>query len=497
MRFQAQSGWFDEDRAFNTLVFLGFKQQGAAAWYGHLFSLVIYGIPMVFCFFFATRPARFGIAVMSLLLVNMVFIPERGGETVIAQERTYFGVLRVSEKGESILTRDQTTGKAKPRDEEEFMHLIMPNGEKGEKNEKYEYKYTQLLHGTTHHGMNFKAEKDAGDLSRLATTYYHRYGPVGLVMEKFNWLPGWQNSYWADARMPATMVGNAVAGFGTSPLPYADLVNVWSEPPYATIGLGTGTMASYARPYQHMVYYEIDEQIRNFSLPPPGEKAAFTYLLGAINRGANLEVIMGDARLSMKNEDPRFAFYPEVPDDGRFVDKISGSTPAIKTSTMFQGRDKYYKVIVVDAFSSDAIPVHLITKEAIQLYMSKLTFDGVLCVHTSNRHLDLVQPVARIVDDLDEEYFQKDKRHVRCLIGKDEGRRNRFLGHFGSEYVMIYFSPENAGGRDDLYLKPAKDYVPPQYNIYENRAAVHWSAPDRKARHPWTDDFSNIISILR
>src|SRR3982750_160756 len=123
--------------------------------------------------------------------------------------------------------------------------------------------------------------------------------------------------YTSDARMPTSLVGLGIAD-ASGPLPLTALVGLWSEPPYATIGLGTGTMASYARPYQHMVYYEIDEQIRNFSLPPPGEKAAFTSLPGPTTRGANLEVIRGDARLSMKNEDPRFAFYPEVPDDGRF-----------------------------------------------------------------------------------------------------------------------------------------------------------------------------------
>ena len=65
-------------------------------------------------------------------------------------------------------------------------------------------------------------------------------------------------------------------------------------------------------------------------------------------------------------------------------------------------REKYYRAINVDAFSSDAIPVHLITKQAIEMYMSKLRDDGVLCVHTSNRHMNLVRPVARIAMELNE-----------------------------------------------------------------------------------------------
>ena len=55
-------------------------------------------------------------------------------------------------------------------------------------------------------------------------------------------------------------------------------------------------------------------------------------------------------------------------------------------------------MMVVDAFSSDAIPIHLITLEAIKMYMDKLVPDGILCIHTSNRHVDLVPVVQRVVE---------------------------------------------------------------------------------------------------
>jgi len=307
------------------------------------------------------------------------------------------------------------------------------------------------MHGTTYHGRNYiyREGTDNVDLSRLATTYYHRYGPVGVVMERFNWFPGPQNTYWGDLRMPATMVGNIAAMIGTGTLPNAALVNAYSEPPLATIGLGTGTMASYARPYGHFTYYEIDEQIRNFSLPPRGEKARFTYLMNAMKRGVNLEVIMGDARLSM--ERPQLTLFPVLKYDTRLgvgtADDAEVELPDLEAwkNRLPKEREHYYKAINVDAFSSDAIPVHLVTMEAIRLYMSTLTHDGVLCVHTSNRHLDLVQPVAKIVEMLDEEFqdeFKAGKRpatmkRLKCTVGKDEplqfeggrGRENnRFLG---------------------------------------------------------------------
>src|SRR5205807_1220395 len=158
-------------------------------------------------------------------------------------------------------------------------------------------------------------------------------------------------TYWGDLRMPATMVGHVMSNLGTGTLPYAALVNSWSEPPYATIGLGTGTMASYCRPYQHLAYYEIDDQIRNFSLPPRGQKAFFTYLLGSIRRGGNVEVVMGDARLSMERpqrlageERSPFTLFPVLPTDYRVGTSGDDSDHAsLPQSTMSPHREKYYK----------------------------------------------------------------------------------------------------------------------------------------------------------
>src|SRR5439155_27160525 len=111
--------------------------------------------------------------------------------------------------------------------------------------------------------------------------------------EKFT--PGRQNDFTADFRMPTTMVGHILGAAAVGTLPLEVLVDSQSEPPIATIGLGTGTMVSYARLFGHMTYYEIDDVIRHFSLPEDGSEARFTYLQNAIRRGVNLEVIMGDA----------------------------------------------------------------------------------------------------------------------------------------------------------------------------------------------------------
>ena len=194
-------------------------------------------------------------------------------------------------------------------------------------------------------------------------------------------------------------------GLGASqglPLPAEQLVDSWSEPPYATVGLGTGTMASYARWLQHLTYYEIDDKILRMNIPPErdGVQSASRYFLtvrdALYERNANIEIVMGDAAaVAAEGKTTRQG----VGEEHRHPGNRPGPTPL---------RDNYYKFLNLDAFSSDAIPVHLITKEAIELYMSKLTiFDGVLMVHTfepphepggpGRRHLQEAGPIDAIV----------------------------------------------------------------------------------------------------
>src|SRR5262245_40340568 len=118
-------------------------------------------------------------------------------------------------------------------------------------------------------------------------------------------------------------------------------------------------MASYARPFQHVHFYEIDDQIRRLSqaLPNP-TNPYFTYLKGAEKRGANVQVLMGDARQRMA--------LPYKNYDDYDAKKDAQNVPP-------GGPDNFYHMMVVDAFSSDAIPAHLLTKEAFQMYFKKLT----------------------------------------------------------------------------------------------------------------------------
>ncbi len=122
------------------------------------------------------------------------------------------------------------------------------------------------------------------------------------------------------------------------------------------VGLGAGTLSAYARPHDEMVFYEINPLVIRFS------DEYFSFRRAAQNKGAKIDVRQGDARLLLEQE---------LKDDG----------------------SRQFDVLVVDAFSSDSIPVHLLTRECFDLYWQHIAPGGVLAVHVSNRHLNL-QPVV-------------------------------------------------------------------------------------------------------
>jgi hypothetical protein len=488
--YYAAMGSTQTDRVLGVANFFGLKiedRDTLSRWS----NLLTFGPPLIFCFFFGTRPLRFAMGITALFLLNLMMQGDSRRNLVEGgAKRTYFGVLRVNWDDQAVIRRLESGGIVKGDTSIERGGSL-----KNLPLEQRDGKYTYLMHGTTHHGLNFHYPSQ---LSRLATTYYHRLGPVGAIMERYNWFPGPQNTFWADARMPASLVGLAASPLGAGTVPLDALAHAGaSEPPYATIGLGTGTMASYGRWLQHVTFYEIDSVIRSFSEPfdvKPGDpvermtdfsdkvqKPFFTFLRDASLRGANVEVIMGDAYQSMKREDP-------------------------KGTNLFHMRDNYYKAIEVDAFSSDAIPIHLVTKEAIALYMSKLAPDGVVLMHTSNRHMNLVEPIVDIAVDLGLDW----------RVCKDEAEKGSYLGLFSSEYVVlahkgstILKDKKEVNRGLDLPDNPPRaiqlrgggvfwEGLPGGLTAKEGSAVKYYkqrrTTPERRV---WTLDFSNIWSILR
>jgi SAM-dependent methyltransferase len=126
---------------------------------------------------------------------------------------------------------------------------------------------------------------------------------------------------------------------------------------FGVIGLGAGVLTSYARLGDYARIYEINPDVVDIA------RKYFSFLSSGNERGANVQVVTGDARLSLEHQPPQ-----------------------------------HFDLLAVDAFSSDAIPVHLLTNEAVDLYFRHLQPDGVLAIHISNRYLDLTPVCLRAAE---------------------------------------------------------------------------------------------------
>ncbi|MBY0230943.1 MAG: hypothetical protein K2W96_16780 [Gemmataceae bacterium] len=218
------------------------------------------------------------------------------------------------------------------------------------------FRVTRLVHGTTLHGKQF----DEPALRNLPSSYYHSTGPVGQLMRAYN-------------RDPKRGI--------------------------AVIGLGTGTTAVYALRGQTLDYFDIDSVVVDIAFDT---NRFFTYVEDAEDRGVDVNMVLGDARLTFDPSGSRPRMKPLRKRQGEPV-------PARKLHDRSLTGDMKYGLIFADAFSSDAIPVHLLTKEAVAIYLRRLLEDGVICVHISNRYLDLQPVLANIVEALRKEGVRDEK----------------------------------------------------------------------------------------
>jgi hypothetical protein len=180
------------------------------------------------------------------------------------------------------------------------------------------------------------------------------------------------------------------------------------------IGLGTGTLAAYAQPGSRWTFYETRDT------------RYFHYLERC---GRQCTVVLGDARLTLA------------------------------------GSQVSHDVLVLDAFSSDAIPIHLLTTEALRTYEARLSQDGVLAFHISNRHIKLAPVIARLARERGLTAFTRFDKTVDSKNGFE-----------GSEWVVMARRPER---------------------LQQIAADTNWSPLVADARPAWTDDFSNIWTELR
>jgi hypothetical protein len=186
------------------------------------------------------------------------------------------------------------------------------------------------------------------------------------------------------------------------------------------IGLGAGTVVCYARPGQHCIFYEINPAVLRLAR----DSSFFTYLHDAQSRGVEVQVVLGDGRLSID------------------------SNPTI------------HDVLIIDAFSSDAIPVHLLTREALQIYLRKLSAHGLLVFHITNRFVDLTPVLADLA---------------------------RELG-----LISLFYSHEESNC-NSWWMVLARDKNDLGSLAYEPRWRLFRGSPTARV---WTDDFSNIYSVF-
>ncbi|MGO9336909.1 MAG: fused MFS/spermidine synthase [Terracidiphilus sp.] len=196
---------------------------------------------------------------------------------------------------------------------------------------------------------------------------------------------------------------------------------------WAVVGLGAGAMACYLQPGESLTYYEIDPLVEQMALDPH----YFTFLQQCAPQA---KIVLGDARLKLR----------PAPDAG-------------------------YDLIVIDAFSGDMIPMHLVTREALALYLRKLAPGGMLAFHITNLYLDIAPTLGSLANDAG----------LVCMASDDRGVSQDQLdaGKLASHWLVMARSRADLG---PLATDPhwVDIHVPPGTKV-------------------WTDDYSNLLHVIK
>jgi hypothetical protein len=374
--------------------------------------VIVFAVPVMICFFFVDRPLRFALSVAAILGYSTYLDTGRG---TVYTERSFFGVLKVEQNAQ----------------------------------------YMRLVHGTTLHGTQisryYLVRMDAPvpfgsfspwdvlalegtmaswDPKQEPLTYYHRSGPVGAAFRELRSRKGG-----ADAKADVAMVG-----------------------------LGTGSASCYALDGQRLTFYEIDPAVKRLVADPTIYEAMeqavggrtdaraalaqakplvanqkyFTYVGDARRRGGLLDFRMGDARLKLKED-----------------------------------ADRKFALLLVDAFSSDSIPVHLLTRESVELYKDRLTDDGILMLHISNKFVRLEPVVAAIAKETG----------LVARVWNDDGEKRP--GKTASSWVALAKDAQTLGT-----LALPLDEQREKYGTAFRELEAHEDVP------AWTDDYSDVLRVM-
>jgi hypothetical protein len=194
------------------------------------------------------------------------------------------------------------------------------------------------------------------------------------------------------------------------------------------VGLGTGSLAAYSQPGQEWTFFEIDPSVKRIAENPK----LFTFLHDA---EGTIQIDLGDARLRLQKSKQTFG------------------------------------LLIVDAFGSDAIPMHLLTREAFAVYLDRLEPTGILAFHVSNRYVDLEPVLANLAADVNPPGVAYYRRH-RALSDEE-----RDQGIMPSDWLVF------ARRKEDL---PSS-----------LRMGAWFPARPRPEWQVWTDDASNLFQVFR
>jgi hypothetical protein len=277
------------------------------------------------------------------------------------------------------------------------------------------------------------------DLSRLATTYYHRDGPFGQVQGKFDWFGGASGrpEGRSDARLPAALVAMMAPAEG---FPASSLVTLWSEPAFGVVRITAGTHAAYARPYQHVHIYNSTPELTQLSVSANGQPSQFNFIRDALERGAVVQVIGENERTTLAKRGPK----------------------------------NFYSALFVEITVTDLrdINTRLFTKEAMEEMMASLTASGVLCFHVSHRYHDMVPPLVDAAKSLG----------LAWKMGHDmpdhKAASELARAHFSSQWVMIARRPADLDHLTDT-------------------ASLKWTVPASTGNYLWRDGAKIDLEPLR
>jgi len=345
-----------------------------------LMRAACFGVPLFVAYTFVERPIRFALGLGALFLAGAIDPGPQGRPLVV--ERNFLGVIKVT---------------------------ASPDGQ-----------FTRMVHGSTIHGQQRTAPRP-----QYVASFALPVGATNPLSELM--ILAAADGRWDDRHRPLTYYHPT----GPAGIAFRFLVDGWHGPRrIGAGGLGTGAIASYARPDQDWTFYELDPAVERLAR----DDRYFTFLRDSHARSLN--VVIGDARL-------RLAAEP----DGSF------------------------DLLVLDAFSSDAIPIHLLTAEAFALYERKLAAGGVILLHLSNRYLDLPPVVAAVAQSMPRPMAVRENDDLGISDReKDEGKSP-------SIWVIVARRDEDFGP----LTRSIRGFLPA-------RAATAL---------PWTDDRADLLRALR